>query len=160
MVENFWEPIAELRNTRALDARRPRDFEPWAATVASAGFTPRDLAAAHELFLSDDDFARKRWPIAIFMREKVWSSRIRKLGPAPPPASPLRLELHRRLQPLHDDGHSYAAQQLAELEPVELVGTRLRLRPADPYFAGWCADHYGSFLERLQLELTPPLEAR
>lgn len=156
--KEFWGPTAAVRVAAGLEpGKPPAKWDAWSVRKKRAGFTPRDVAAAHAAYLADEDFRGKRWPVAIFMTPQVHGSRLKRLPPEPAPPSPLELEFEARLMPLRADGHAYAASQLRELRPVAVAGDVLQLRARDKLFGDWCQDHYGEFMTRVRVELLPTL---
>lgn len=86
--EEFWGPTRDDRRELELDASEepPPGWTEFAVRKKRAGFTPRDVRGAHMAFVRDPDFLGKRWPVAVFLSPKVYAHRLKKLGPAPPPA--------------------------------------------------------------------------
>ncbi len=85
--KQFWGPTRNVRLERGLVAPEvpPPKWNDFAVRRNRVGFSPHDVAAAHLAYVRDKDFQGKGWPIGIFLKPTVFGSRLKKLGPAPPP---------------------------------------------------------------------------
>ena len=79
--------LAELQRQRAENGLHqlgavPTGWNEWvvkAYELAGPVDTLERIAVAHERYLRDPDFQRKRWPLPVFMSPNIWTSRL----PAP-----------------------------------------------------------------------------
>lgn len=77
--KEFWEAITVVRRDHQLEpAEPPRLWNAWAVRKKRAGYTSLDVQVAHALYVRDQDFKRKGWPIAIFMSPRVCDPRLKR----------------------------------------------------------------------------------